>query len=103
MYPLEIIQGDSVEASIELEGVEAEYVTALKFQCDALGKTYDLVSTLEPTVWIIRFPSEDTGQFRIGRFLYNLVATFNSGKVLTILYNAQLEVLQKTNLWTEAN
>ena len=50
MDKFEIIQGDSVEATISIEGGNADEVIGIQFVCEALGVKYDLGQTLEPLI-----------------------------------------------------
>ena len=103
MNVLTIIQGDSVDAELELVGHEAPEVSKLSLESNCFDKRYELSPTYEPLIWILSIPSEDTSQFRVGVFKYNLVAEFNGGRTATIVYNQPMEVLYKDNVWTEAN
>lgn len=100
---LEIVQGDSFEGQWELIGDDATNVKAMTFYCEALGLTYELHETLDPTVWTIQIPSDDTTNLRLGVFGYNVVAELLSGRIITVIYDAKIKIVQKVNKWTEAN
>ena len=93
MDKFEIIQGDSVEATISIEGGNADEVIGIQFVCEALGVKYDLGQTLEPLIWVLRIKSEDTKNMRVGVFKFNLVATYVGGWKKTIVYGQDVEVL----------
>ncbi len=99
---LNLVQGDSFSGQIEVFGLDAKDIAELKFVCADLGWTYHLGETLDPTIWYLFIPSEDTKNARVGRFGYNIVAELHSGRVVTALYNARLEIKYKDNKWTEA-
>lgn len=103
MNKFEIIQGDSVTATLEIEGQNAIDVVGIQFVCDSLKVTYDLETTADPLIWMIDIPSEDTKNMRIGVFKYNLVATYVGGWKKTIVYGQDVEILLRDNEWTKAN
>ena len=101
MNKFQIIQGDSVTATLEIEGQYADDVIGIQFICDSLKVTYDLEKTISPLIWMIDIRSEDTKNMRVGVFKYNLVATYVGGWKKTIVYGQDVEVLLKDNKWTE--
>lgn len=98
-----IIQGDSVEAALRLEGYDVENVEELILECDALKMKYNLKESTDSEIWLLNIPAADTENLKVGCFKYNIVAIFNSGRVKTVLYNADLEIQFKENKWTEVN
>jgi len=100
---LKLVQGDSFEGQIEIFGDDAPNVVQLQFICPSLGWTYDLRETNTPLTWLLVIPCEDTENARVGRFSYNITATLHSGRVITAVYDAKLEIAQKVNKWNEAN
>lgn len=102
MELLKILQGDSIEMLLEVEGESLEDITQIEFQCHLLELSYLLRKTTDAARWILSIPAADTQNLRLGQFKYNLVATFNSGRVKTVLYQSPLEVIFKDNKWKEA-
>ena len=102
MDQLRIVQGDSVDILLELEGDTVHQIATIDFNCEPLGLNCALKNTINPVQWLLSIPAEDTKDLRIGQFPYNLVVTFNSGRKKTILYQAGLEVFLKDNKWTKA-
>lgn len=103
MNVLTIIQGDSVNAELELIGADAPEVEALYVEATCFNKHYYLGATEEPLIYVLSIPSEDTSTLNVGRFKYNIVAELSGGRQFTIVYNQPLEVFYKDNKWTEAN
>ena len=103
MNVLTIIQGDSVNAELELTGIDAPEVTQLYFEASCFSKRYPLAETEQELVWILTIPYEDTSNLNVGLFKYNLVADLVGGRTATIVYNQPMEVLYKDQKWTEAN
>lgn len=103
MNVLTIIQGDSVNAELELTGLDAPYVENLYFEANCFDKTYNLAESEDPLIWYLFIPYEDTSALNVGTFKYNLVAEISGGRKATIVYNQRLEVLHKDNKWIEAN
>lgn len=101
MDVLKIVQGDSFEGEIELIGLDAPNVEKLEFICPSLDLAYEMEQSFAPEVWTLIIPYEDTKELRVGRFLYKLVAKLFSGRIMTIVYDAELEVSKKVNTWTE--
>ena len=103
MNVLTIIQGDSVNAELELTGVDAPDVVQLYFEANCFKEPIPLSETEAPLVWILTIPYEETSDLNVGRFKYNIIADLVGGSKATIVYNQPMEVLYKDQKWTEAN
>lgn len=95
MNRIQIVQGDSIDTVITLEGDGVEAVTGVDFVCPALNAKYYLEQTSDVGGWWLYIPREDTEKFRPGIFKYNLVATFTGGWKEAIIYDYECEVLFK--------
>lgn len=94
---LRIIQGDTINEPIYIQQNDLDMVDSMLFTIPARNISYSVLETWDPCTWIISISSADTAEMNVGTFRYNVVATLESGRKVTVEYDAPGEVLQKTN------
>lgn len=92
---IEIIQGDSYQLNITLEGVELETISNIYFSSNSLDITKELVK--EQDVFQLILASNETLNFKIGIFDYDLTIKFVDAKIKTIIYRSLISILPKIN------
>ena len=96
---LKIIQGDSFDRQVYLEGVKVEEIEGIYFSCKELGICKKL-PLIDNEFFSLNFTVEETKKFPKIETDYDLTIKIIGEKVRTEIYNSQLTVLPKKNVVT---
>lgn len=92
---LTIIQGDTFEADIEIEGVIPETVDKVIFSCSKLKFAKNALH--QESSYFIDINASKTAEFSAGLYSYDITVYFKGGEAVTAKRNGILEVLRKVN------
>lgn len=94
---LQIIQGDSFDREVYVEGVELEKIEGIYFSCEDLGICRKLTYYDEEGYFGLSLSPEETILFPKINTNYDLTVKFVDEKIATATYCSQLTVLPKIN------
>lgn len=92
---IEIIQGDSYQLNITLEGVEVDTIQNIYFSSQALEISKELIK--KTNSFALNFSPEETNKFKKGYYDYDLTIKFMDDNIKTIIYRSNISILPKTN------
>lgn len=103
---IELVQGDTLTAYFKIPGLVEVPVEKMMFTCKALGINSELTRSVDDSgssgesgdfsdTWLLWY--ENTQDFRIGSFTYDLTAVMSEeGKeIVTYIYNGTLTIIPK--------
>ncbi len=90
------IQGDTLDVTLTIDKPEDLEVKRVVFSCPAIKLEQDL-DCLEDsnTLWHLLISSEDTKDFRVGRWEYNMTAITGDDQVYTVIFKGRFDVIYK--------
>lgn len=94
---LQIIQGDSFDRIITIEGIEKDKIEGIYFSCEELGICKKLLYNEIDNYFLLSLTSNETKEFPKIDTVYDLTIKFNEEKVQTITYCSQITILPKYN------
>ena len=92
---LQLIQGDSFEREIYIEGAELNIIEGIYFSCEKLKICKKLY--LNGEYFVLNFTPEETINFPKSEVDYDLTVKFIDNKIETVSYRSQLTILPKIN------
>lgn len=92
-----LIQGDSYQKKVKIEGVEPEVVEGVYFSSNKLEFSKKLIYNQIEEKYIFEFTPEETQALPLGRGDYDITIKFIDDKIKTICYRESIEVLPKIN------
>lgn len=96
---IEIIQGDSFEMTVTIDGLAESIIENIYFTCASLRFCQKLEKE-EGTTYLLKISSEITKTFEPAVTNYDLTIYFIDKTIQTIVHNAALKVLRKNNAVT---
>lgn len=93
---LQIIQGDSFDRQVYVEGVETAKIEGIYFTCEKLGICKKLVLTKD-SYFILSISAEESSKFPKIDASYDLTIKFIDDKIQTATYCSQISILPKIN------
>lgn len=98
-----IIQGDTCQINVEVEGVEKEFIEEVYLSCEKLNLvralTYD--QTIEKYVLVLS--SEETKNFTPIITNFDITVKIVGNKIATGLYKGKIIIAEKNNSISEVN
>lgn len=97
---LQIIQGDSFDRQVYVEGVETDKIEGIYFTCEKLGICKKLVLTKDITkdsYFALSISAEESSKFPKIDASYDLTIKFIDDKIQTATYCSQISILPKIN------
>lgn len=93
---LQIIQGDSFDRQVYVEGVETDKIEGIYFTCEKLGICKKLVLTKD-NYFVLSISAEESSKFPKIDASYDLTIKFIDDKIQTATYCSQISILPKIN------
>mgnify|MGYP000201033360 CR=1 FL=1 len=93
---LQIIQGDSFDRQVYVEGVETDKIEGIYFTCEKLGICKKLVLTKD-SYFTLSISAEESSKFPKIDASYDLTIKFIDDKIQTATYCSQISILPKIN------
>ena len=93
---LQIIQGDSFDRQVYVEGVETDKIEGIYFTCEKLGICKKLVLTKD-SYFALSISAEESSKFPKIDASYDLTIKFIDDKIQTATYCSQISILPKIN------
>ena len=90
-----IVQGDSYERYITIDGISLDLIEGIYFSSDKLNISKKLI--LKSNVFVLSLTSEETKDLPVVNTNYDLTIKFNNNKINTIQYQATISILKKNN------
>ena len=90
-----IIQGDSYERYITIEGIDLDLIEGVYFSSAKLNCSKKLF--LKNTDYVLSFTPEETMSFPVFNTNYDLTIKFVGNKVNTVQHHSIITILPKTN------
>lgn len=95
---LSVIQGDTLEVTVDIDNPEDITIEKVEFVCKSLGLREELSLLEEGDInWGFTIEAERTKNFRVGTFYFDVNATLDSGDVFTVVYDKPIQVIYKYN------
>lgn len=94
---LSIVQGDTLEITLSLENPEELIIERVTFVCKSLNINEDFTPSSSDDLWSLTINPNETEEFYIGNFAFDVTAVSDSGEVFTVVHNGNLRVLHKSN------
>ena len=95
---LSVIQGDTLEVTVDIQNPEEITIQKVEFVCKSLGLQEEFTLIDEGDInWGFTIDAERTKNFRVGSFTFDVNAILDSGEVFTVLHNKTIQVLYKYN------
>ena len=94
---ISIIQGDSYTNEISFEGIGLESIKDIFFTCSDLSICKKLERDVENNVFILHLTSNNTINYNVGTYNYDLTIQFIDDQYKTIQYQSIMSILEKTN------
>lgn len=91
-----IIQGDSYDRTITIEGIDTELIKEVYISCSELNLCKQLIKSPDGS-FTFSLSSEETKGFKEFYGNYDLTVKFNNNKIKTLLYKSFIKILAKTN------
>lgn len=91
-----IIQGDSFQMTVTVEGLSAEVIDSVLFSCEKLNLCKELTIT-EDGAYLLSFESSETKSWETITATYDLTVRFSDSKIKTVIHNSSFKVIEKTN------
>ena len=93
---LQIIQGDSFDRQVYVEGVETDKIEGIYSTCEKLGICKKLVLTKD-SYFTLSISAEESSKFPKIDASYDLTIKFIDDKIQTATYCSQISILPKIN------
>ena len=93
-----IVQGDSYTREIEFEGVTLDFIENVYFTSNKLSLCKTLFKDTENNVFILVIKHEESKNFPIGTFDFDLTVKFMNDNIKTIQYRSIISILEKNNV-----
>ena len=93
---LQIIQGDSFDRQVYVEGVGTDKIEGIYFTCEKLGICKKLVLTKD-SYFTLSISAEESSKFPKIDASYDLTIKFIDDKIQTATYCSQISILPKIN------
>lgn len=93
---IEIIQGDSFEATLTINGLaDFSVVSKVCFASNYFNVSKTL--TQEGESFVLKLTPNETMQMKVGISDFDITLTFNDDNVATVIYRDKIRVLPKVN------
>ena len=92
-----IIQGDTYQKNVSIDGVFLSAIEGVYFSCGKLNLSKKLELDDSTNCFALKFTSEETKQLRPIVTDYDITVVFQNDKVQTGLYRGKLIVAEKNN------
>lgn len=92
-----IIQGDTSQTNVTIEGATHEMIEAVYFSCGKLGITKTLPYDSETDTYTLLFSSEETSDIKPQITNFDITIKLFDSKILTGLYQGKLTIADKNN------
>lgn len=93
-----IIQGDTYQANVTVEGVEdLSVIENVYFSCSKLNLTKELSFDQDTTTYVLLLSSEETSALKAMTTDFDITVKFFDSKVKTGLYRGKIIVCDKNN------
>lgn len=98
---IELIQGDTYETTLEIEGLEDfSLLEKVTFSSADLGLCKELTFNQADNTYTLLLLPNETDKFKSGRFDYDITVKFIDSNVLTIIYQDEILIKPKKNRCT---
>ncbi len=92
-----IIQGDTYQANVTVEGVQKEAIEAVYFSCSKFDLSRELTYDDDTDTYVLLLSSEETKALVASTTNFDITVKLFDQKLKTGLYCGKLIVLKKTN------
>lgn len=92
-----IIQGDTSQTNVTIEGVDHEAIQEVYFSCGKLGLSKQLSYDSESGIYILLFTSEETSSFKPIVTNFDITLKLFNDEIITGLYQGRIIVSDKNN------
>lgn len=97
MNGINIIQGDTYEAELEVEGLDdISLIEKCVFSCCFLKFSKELTKSID-NKFLLEFTPEETAAMKVGFSDYDITLYFFNGAVATTIYKGNIQILPKQN------
>ena len=90
-----IIQGDTYECEVSIEGVLVEIIDKIYFSSNQLNVCKELEK--RDGKFVLKFTPEETMKFETGNLSYDFTIYFVDKTIQTVQYKARISILPKVN------
>ena len=98
MNNIELIQGDTYETTLEIDGLEDfSLLEKVAFSSADLGLCKELTFNQEDSTYLLILLPSETEKFKSGIFDYDITIKFTNNNVLTVIYQGEIMVKEKKN------
>lgn len=94
---LQIIQGDSFDRIISIEGAEKSQIEGVYFSCEKLEICKKLVYDESNNYYVLSLNASETSDFKTIETTYDLTIKFTNDKTQTATYCSQITIMPKVN------
>ena len=94
---IEIIQGDSIQRNIYIDGITPEMIKNVYFSCNKLNITKELEYDTANNCYLLYLSSTETSILRPINTNYDITILYGSNIVTTGVYKGRLIVHEKNN------
>lgn len=94
---IRIVQGDTYNCEIEIQGLDIFLIENIYFSCEQLNICKKVEFDEELQVYNLTFNSQETENFKNGVFNYDLTFKFFNDSIRTVQYKSTITILKKTN------
>lgn len=98
-----IVQGDSYQKKVKIEGIDNEMIEGVYFSSDKLKFSKKLTYSMVEEKYIFSLTPLETETFPAGKGDYDITIKFIDDKIKTISYRESFDVLPKINKVGEIN
>lgn len=93
---LAVIQGDTLDVTVDIENPDELVLTRVVFICPSLDIQKELTKLNDPTeednMWGFILPAQDTKNLRVGDWNFNIAAISDDSEVFTVVFKGVLHV-----------
>lgn len=95
---IELIQGDTYETTLEIEGLEDfSLLEKVTFSSADLDLCKELTFNQADSTYTLLLLPNETDKFKSGIFDYDITIKFTNDNVLTVIYQGEIMVKEKKN------
>lgn len=95
---ISIIQGDSYTREISFKGIDIELIDKIYFSSCGLNICKGLNKDIDNKLFVLHLTSNETSNFNVGVFDFDLTVKFTNKDIKTIQYKSIISILEKCNM-----